>query len=368
MVIHSIAAFAGRHPGEPASIAADFLSISKTQRILSQHQQFLRAIAAALIRKKTLGPLHLSEIAQTMTGTALAAATNMGPGRVNQGVAISHKDFLRSIITARAAGRTLSAAIPGNSNMSTTVYGTNELMKLMAGVDLLSDTVNSSASLSASGAKGRSTARATELWLTAKEALQSIVKAAKECLANPWVDIGLVLMVTLAALSWTYDRPLLRLLGRSDTTTRGNFLDTDASATNDIPPISGNPDFIDTSLHSAPLEKNLPPPSWQHERNDLLDRLNALTSENHERASLLQSLTTERNSLMLRAEQLANALERSIHDATELDERARSSEQAVVRLEEENRVLVSRMNALLEDALLSQETGLEDGWEDLGNI
>ncbi|KNC98669.1 uncharacterized protein SPPG_06351 [Spizellomyces punctatus DAOM BR117] len=263
------------------------LPITRTKRLLATQSKFLRALATALVAKK-----HTTDASSF---AAAAAALTTSP----HAIAVTHKSFLRSIMTASAAGRT-PAHVPALT--------TQELIRLLGGTEY------------------SRTKQKTDVWSALERVLRAALAVTKECLTNPWVDVGLVL-VAVVTLSWIYGRK-----------------------PSSLPESDAESDVESDSESDADSEKSSPIPKDQ---THLLHTLETLTTAHNHTQTLLDSLTTSHTALLSRAANLATALETSLAHARQLSDRLVESQTRIERLEEENRTLVARLQG-------------EEEWEVLG--
>ncbi|TPX63155.1 hypothetical protein SpCBS45565_g06831 [Spizellomyces sp. 'palustris'] len=250
------------------------LPVTRTKRLLATQSKFLRALATALVSKR-----HNSDASSF---AAAAAALTTSP----HAIAVTHKGFLRSIITASAAGRT-PAHVPALT--------TQELIRLLGGTDYTR------------------TKQKTEVWPALQQVLRAALAVTKEYLTNPWVDVGLF-FVAVATLSWIYGR-------------KTSLPECDSE--------------FDSEPYSESKVKS--PPDTYQEQTRLLNTLETLTTAHTHTQSLLDSLTTSHTALLSRAADLATALETSLAHARDLSDRLVESEVRIERLEDENRRLLARM-------------------------
>ncbi|KAI8919152.1 hypothetical protein DFJ77DRAFT_264647 [Powellomyces hirtus] len=258
---------------------------ARSRRLLCTHQRFLRALANAIVRTQQL-PQNQSYTASTSTSASSPQHT---------AIAVTHRAFVRTIATGTAATRDYVAR---TAPPQFAAFTAGDLARLMRGEDDLTSLQR--------GRKGRmNTSRSTSadfdrIWAAFDRAIRAVVAVAKDVLANPWVDLSL-LAAALTAVSWFYIRRLGHIRrGRNGLT----------------------PDGHDVS--SKPLPSTPPEEVGVSHREVLLADLSA------------------------RAERLASALERSILQAAQLDGTVAAQEAMIQKLEEENRILVMRLERALQ--------------------
>ncbi|KAJ3154088.1 hypothetical protein HDU86_005013 [Geranomyces michiganensis] len=371
---HSKSSSSSGGRGSGASGASSSLGSSPTIALAVSHGAFIRTIATGTAATREYGA---SSPAQQPSAAAAAGAAGgggggRGAGGISNGTTTnttttttnitgttngSHPPF--RVFTAQDLARLLRAGNASGGTATNPVNATHTHMMLQRASAAAAtatgrrrhQTTTAASAVAATTTTGRRHAAVDfdRVLAAIDRAVRSIIAVAKDVLGNPWVDLSL-LAAALTAMSWYY----IRRLGTSAAAAAAAA----TAAAAEMPTRSATPTetLKDTAASSTPPESLADDEigsirtTTDEDIEDEYETSFSMAAQSSDFGSDLYDDNVDKvmyAELSARAERLARALERAIAQAAQLDGTVAAQQTLIARLEDENRILLQKLDAAL---------------------